>query len=89
MSLPDLIEEAIELSPDSIPELETVGLIDALALAIKALEKEAEVYLIAAKMVAGMAEVAPPEAKKDAARRRRLLSAIETIRQHKAAIKPY
>lgn len=77
------------LAEETVNELEGESLVNALELAIKVLEKEAEIYLIAAKMVVGMAEVAPPEARKDADRRTRLLVAAETLRLHKASLIPF
>lgn len=88
MSLPEI---ALTKQPAPAPpvDLEEMNLVDALDLALGALLDKAELYIIGAKMTVAMGEDAPTEARKDAARRRRLLSAIEVLRQHKAAIKPY
>lgn len=84
MSLPSPV-----LAEEVTSEFEGASLIDALELAIKALEKEAEIYIVAAKMVASRGEDAVPEAKKDANRRARLLTAVETLRAHKASLIPF
>lgn len=77
------------LTEETIDELEGASLIEALELAIKALEKEAEIYIVAAKMVASRGEDAVPEAKKDANRRTRLLAAAATLQLHKASLIPF
>lgn len=77
-------------APDSLSlPFEGMSLVDALELAIKALEVKAETYIFAAKMVAARGGDAVPEARKDAARRVRLLAAIDTLRAHKAGLRPY
>jgi hypothetical protein len=70
-------------------DLEEVSLVEALELALIALLDKSELYIIAAKMTAAMGQDAPPEAKKDTGRRRRLLSAAEVLRTHKASLIPF
>lgn len=76
-------------APPPPVDLEEMSLIDALELALVVLLDKAELYIIAAKMTVAMGQDAPVEAKKDTARRKQLLSAVEVLRQHKASLKPY
>lgn len=87
MSLSEITSQTTELI--NPPTAGPVGLIEALEEAIKALNKEADLYAIAAKMVAGMAEVAPPQAHQDARRRAKLLGAVETLELHLRGMRPY
>lgn len=85
---PDTLTEA-DSAPAPAADFETVGLLDALTYAIKALEKEADTLVFATKMITARGELAVPEAKRDHARRLRLLAAIETLKAHRAGMRPY
>ena len=88
MSLPEIATEQVIPAPTYLPDLE-IGLVGALEIVIPLAEKEAEIFLPAAKMVANMAEVAPPQAHADARRRARLLAAVAVLREFKAGLRPY
>lgn len=75
--------------PEPTAQAEGLSLSDALDLAVESLEFRAETFSVAAKLVAARGEVAVPWAVKDAGRHAKLQAAIETLKKHRAAIKPY